>query len=70
MFLPIPIVMLLAAALLVILPLIESPIDSVVAFGIILLGVPVYFIVIFPYKYKPALFSKANGMYVCMFVLN
>ena len=62
MFLPIPILMLLAAVLLVILPLVEAPVDSMVAFGIILLGVPVYFIFIFPYKFKPAVFSKVNGM--------
>lgn len=54
--------MLLAAVLLVILPLVEAPVDSMVAFGIILLGVPVYFIFIFPYKFKPAVFSKVNGM--------
>ena len=57
--------MLLAAVLLVILPLIEAPVDSMVAFGIILLGVPVYFVLIFPYKFKPAVFSKVNGM-VCI----
>lgn len=54
--------MLLAAVLLVILPVIETPVDSVIAFGIITLGVPVYFIFIFPYKRKPAIFSKVNGM--------
>ena len=57
--------MLLAAVLLVILPLIEAPVDSVAAFGIILLGIPVYFGFIFPYRYKPALFSKVNGTYIC-----
>ena len=62
--------MLLAAVLLVILPLIEAPVDSVAAFGIILLGVPVYFIFVFPYKCKPALFSKANGMYVHMLLMH
>ena len=60
--------MLLAAILLVILPLIEEPVDSVAAFGIILLGIPVYFIFIFPYKCKPIIFFKANGMYVFMYV--
>ena len=54
--------MLLAAVFLVILPLIEASVDSVAAFGIILLGIPVYFIFIFPYKYKPAVLSKVNGM--------
>ena len=62
--------MLLAAVLLVILPLIEAPVDSVAAFGIIILGIPVYFIFIFPYKYKPALFSKANGMYNMLYIYN
>ena len=63
---PIPILMLMGAVLLVILPLIEAPVDSVAAFGIILLGVPVYFIFIFPYKFKPTIFSKVNGMYIHM----
>ena len=56
--------MLMGAVLLVILPLIEAPVDSVAAFGIILLGIPVYFIFIFPYKFKPTIFSKVNGMYM------
>jgi len=54
--------MLLAAIFLVVLPLIEAPVDSLAAFGIVSLGVPVYFIFIFPYKCKPALFSRVNGM--------
>jgi len=56
--------MLIAAVFLVILPLIEAPVDSIAAFGIILLGIPVYFIFIFPYKYKPVAFSKFNGMFI------
>ena len=54
--------MLIAAVFLVTLPLIEAPVDSLAAFGIIVLGIPVYFIFIFPYKHKPAAFSKLNGM--------
>ena len=60
--------MLLASVLLVILPLIEEPVDSAAAFGIILLGVPIYFIFIFPHKHRPTIFFKANGMYVCIYV--
>lgn len=57
--------MVLAAVLLVVLPLLSEPVPSLTAFGVILLGIPVYIFVVMetPWRFRPKVFDKISGEY-------
>ena len=56
--------MVLVAIFLVFLPIIREPMHSVVAFTIVLSGVPIYFIFVNDYKQRPKIFTTINGKYL------
>lgn len=64
-FIGLPIFMVLAAVLLVVLPLLSEPVPSLTAFGVILLGIPVYIFVVMetPWRFRPKVFDKISGEY-------
>ena len=56
--------MVFVAIFLVFLPIVREPVHSLVAFSIILTGVPVYFIFVHDYKQRPKIFTTINGKFV------
>ena len=56
--------MVFVAIFLVFLPIIREPVHSIVAFSIILSGVPVYFIFVHDYEQRPKIFTTINGKFV------
>ena len=58
-----PCFMLLVAVFLVVVPLWQNPVPQLVAFGGILLGVPVYVVFVMekPVRIKPKLFDKLSS---------
>lgn len=70
MFTVLPITMVFVAIFLVFLPIIREPIHSIVAFSIILSGVPVYFIFVHEYKQRPKIFTTINSKSVSSLFFN
>ena len=58
--------MVLVAIFLVFLPIVREPVHSIVAFTIILSGVPIYFIFVHDYKQRPKIFTTSNGTLLSM----
>ena len=62
--------MVFVAIFLVFLPIVREPVHSIVAFIIILSGVPVYFIFVHDYKQRPKIFTTINGKVYTSFQYN
>ena len=62
-FIGLPIVMVVVAVFLVVLPLFSEPVPSLTAFGVILLGIPVYIFVVMetPWRFRPKVFDRISG---------
>ena len=68
-FIGIPIMMVFVAIFLVFLPIIREPVHSIVAFSLILSGIPVYFIFIHEHKWRPKIFTRINGKACCKYTV-
>jgi len=58
--------MVVIAFLLVVLPVVKEPLPSFLAFGAILLGVPVYIFLVMetPRKLRPRVLDRISGMHI------
>ena len=56
--------MVVLSFLLVLLPVIKEPVPSFIAFGAILLGVPVYIFIVMesPWRLRPKIFDRISSM--------
>ena len=59
--------MVLVAIFLVFVPVIGEPVDAAIAVGLILPAVPVYFIFVYKYKYRPKIFTRINGKFIILY---
>ena len=56
--------MVFVSIFLVFLPIIREPVHSIVAFSIILSGIPIYIIFVYDYKQRPKIFTTINGKFI------
>jgi L-type amino acid transporter 9 len=64
-----PVVMLVVAVFLVLLPLLDKPVPTLTAFGVISLGAPVYlcFVMTTPWKIRPSVLDRWSGAFSSYF---
>ena len=62
--------MVIVTVFLVVMPLLQNAVPQLIAFGGILLGIPVYFLVVMeePWKLRPKILDKLSGMFSCCVV--
>ena len=64
-WLPLPVLMVVVSVYLIVMPVLQEPVPSLSAFGVILLGVPVYLFLVMeiPWKLRPKVFDQISGMW-------